>query len=298
MDIFLTGGSGFVGRALCRVLIGRGHSVKCLVRVGSEHRLLESPLIKPVPGDLLNSAQLAELIPGCGAVIQLVGIIREFPAKGITFNSVHRDTTISIVAACQKAGIKRYLHMSANGTRDHAHTAYHRTKWQAEETVRNSDLDWTIFRPSLIYGEEDQFITMISGLIRKLPLVPVIGDGSYRLQPVPVETIAAGFANALSRPKTIGKIYHCGGADCLSYDQLLDEVGRALGKPKVRKLHHPLALMEPLVELLQHLAIFPLTSGQLKMLLEGNCCDNTDWLEDLDLTETSIRKGFEYLKQQ
>ncbi len=298
MDIFITGASGFVGRALCRKLTEKGHHLCCLVRPGSEERLISSEQIRPLHADLFSREQLIPLLENVDAVIHLVGIIRQFPRRQITFERLHDQATATLVSAIRHAGVKRYLHMSANGSRANAHSAYHRTKWRAEETVRSSDLDWTIFRPSLIYGAEDQFITMISGLIRKLPLVPVMGDGEYRLQPVPVEQVAAGFAAALEQPQAIGKTYFCGGKDCLSYNQLLDLVATALGKKRVHKISQPLFLMRPLVALLQHIPLFPMTSDQLQMLLEGNCGDTTDWSADLGLEPAPFAQGLEYLKTE
>jgi NADH dehydrogenase len=296
MNIFLTGGSGFVGRALCRELIQRGYRLRCLVRSGSSERLPDSPLIEPVSGNLFSNEELTPLMEGADAVIHLVGIIREFPRRGITFERLHYQATATVVGAARQVGIQRFLHMSANGSRENAQTKYHRTKWRAEEEVRNSGLDWTIFRPSLIYGAEDQFINLIATMIRSLPLIPVIGDGEYRMQPVAVELIAKGFASALEERGATGKTYHCGGADCLSYNQLLDLVAAALGKKSIRKLHQPLALMRPLVGLLQHLPPFPITSDQLQMLLEGNCCDTSAWREELGLEPASLQEGLGYLK--
>lgn len=298
MDIFITGGSGFVGRALCRELIERGHHLRCLVRSGSEKRLISSSQLKPVPGEILSPEHLTPLIRDCDAVIHLVGIIREFPSRKITFERLHHQATAAVVTATRNAGVKRYLHMSANGTCKDAQSTYHRTKWLAEERVRCNDLDWTIFRPSLIYGAEDQFINMLVSLIQKLPLVPVIGDGEYRMQPVSVEQIACGFAASLEQSGSIGKIYHCGGKDCLSYNQLLDLVGCVLGKKQLRKIHQPLTLMRPVVALLQHLSIFPITSDQLQMLLDGNCCDPSEWAEDLNLPLHTLSSGLDYLKSK
>ncbi len=298
MDIFMTGGSGFVGRALCRQLVARGHKLRCLVRTGSEPRLTRSERIEAVTGELLDPEQLIPLIEGADAVIHLIGIIREFPSKKITFARLHHQATRSVVSATEGAGVKRFLHMSANGTRRNAQSDYHKSKWLAEEAVRQSTLNWTIFRPSLIYGPEDRFINLIASLIRKLPVVPVVGDGQYQMQPVPVSAIAQGFTSALDNNETFKKIYHCGGADCLSYNQLLELVGATLGKTRVRKLPQPLVLMRPLVALLQHLPSFPMTSDQLQMLLEGNCCDSTEWLHDLNLESASFQKGLAYLKTQ
>lgn len=295
MKLFITGGSGFVGRALCRELAARGHQLHCLIRPGSEKHLIQSPLVTAVTADLFAPDELEPLIKETDAVIHLVGIIREFPARQITFERLHHQATAAIVTATQQAGVKRYLHMSANGTAKEAQSAYHKTKWLAEKVVRQSALDWTIFRPSLIYGTEDQFISLLASLIQKLPLVPVIGTGEYQMQPVNVDVLVKGFAVAIKNSTAIGKTYHCGGQDCISYNQLLDLVGSALGKKQVRKLHQPLSLMRPLVSVLQHLSFFPITADQLQMLLAGNCCDTSEWCKDLDLKLTSLAQGLGYL---
>lgn len=294
MRIFITGGTGFVGRQICHQLCVAGHEIDALIRPGSEKKLAQHAQIKPLLLDLFSS-DLAEHLQNVDAIIHLVGIIREFPARGIRFKRLHQEATEAIITAAQKAGVQRYLHMSANGTRENAVSNYHRTKWRAEELVRASGLDWTIFRPSLIYGEEDQFINMLAGLLRRLPAIPVMGDGNYKLQPVPVEQVAAGFVSALSNPDSIGKIYHCGGADCISYNQLLDAVGAVIGKKSIHKIRQPLFLMRPAVALLQKLSFFPMTSDQLQMLIEGNCCDNRDWQTDLGLTPRPFKEGLSFL---
>jgi NADH dehydrogenase len=200
-----------------------------------------------------------------------------------------------VLSACQQAGIKRYLHMSANGTRKGAVSAYHQTKYLAEEEVRASSLDWTIFRPSLIYGRGDQFISMLVNMLTRLPALPVVGDGRYQMQPLPVEQVALSFVKALVLPQTMGKTYHCGGAECLSYNELLDHVAAALGKKPPCKIPQPLMIMRPLVSVFQHLPFFPLTSNQLQMLLEGNCCDTREWLTDFDFKPVPMAQGLQYL---
>lgn len=297
MRVFVTGATGFVGRALCAELVRSGHQVDCLARPGSEKRLADLPTITIKSADLFAPAELSRQMDGCDAVIHLVGIIREFPSRRITFSRLHHEATRSVVSACQQAGVKRYLHMSANGTRKDAVSAYHQTKYLAEEEVRASSLDWTIFRPSLIYGPGDQFITMLVKMLTQLPVMPVIGDGRYQMQPLPVEQVALSFTKALTLPQAIGKTYHCGGADCLSYNQLLDQVAAALGKKSPCKVPQPLMIMRPLVNIFQSLPFFPLTSNQLQMLLEGNCCDTREWLADFNLEAIAMAEGLRYLRQ-
>ena len=297
MKVFITGGSGFVGREIIHQLLAKHHEVRALVREADA--LGDFGDIEAVVGDITRSETLQGQLSGCDAVIHLVGIIREFPGRGITFKKLHPESTKNILDAAAKQGVKRYVQMSANGTREDGVTSYHQTKWEAEQLVRQSKLDWTIFRPSLIYGSDDQFVNMLAQLIKVLPVVPVMGDGQYQLQPVNVIDVATGFVRALGKADTVGKIYQCCGAQSFSYDQLLDLIAQALGQVAgVKKIHQPFWLMKPIVAVLQNVPLFPMTSDQLQMLLEGNICIDTSWQEDLCLElhdfSSSIRA---YLKR-
>ena len=296
MKVFVTGGSGFVGREIITELLNHGHSVRALVRNAKSLQLVDD--LETVVGDTTSHGTWCEKLAGCDAVIHLVGIIREFRSKNITFEKLHRQSTHNVVQAAENLGVKRFLQMSANGTRGDAVTRYHQTKWEAEELVRQSGLEWTIFRPSLIFGPQDQFVNMLARLIKLLPVVPVMGDGTYRLQPVCVNDVSVAFVDALIRPETVGKTYHCCGPEILSYDQLLDLIAEALGQVSgVRKFHQPLCLMKPLVGILESIPVFPLTSDQLTMLLEENTCNNNSWSDDFGLALTDLRTGIAaYLK--
>lgn len=297
MKVFVTGGSGFVGREIIQQLRAENHSVRALVRQADS--LEEFSDIETVVGDTTQPETLREQLSDCAAVIHLVGIIREFPGKGITFKKLHGESTTNILRAAEEQGVKRYIHMSANGTRQNAVTSYHQSKWEAEELVRQSKLDWTIFRPSLIFGPKDQFVNMLAQLIRTLPIVPVMGDGQYQLQPVSVMDIAQGFVTALNRPETVGKTYQCCGPQPFSYDQILDLIAQALGQVAgAWKIHQPLWLMKPLVATLQAFPLFPMTSDQLQMLLEGNICDDESWQKDLSVELHEFYSSIKsYLKQ-
>ena len=180
-----------------------------------------------------------------------------------------------------------------NGTRSDGEAQYHTTKWQAEEAVRASGLDWTIFQPSLIFGPGGEFVNMLADLIRKMPVVPVIGDGRYRMQPVAVEQVAESFVKALSMPETVGQTYQLGGAEAYPYDEILDLTGAAIGKEKLAKAHQPLFMVKPMVKMMEHMASFPLTSEQLTMLLEGNVCDPAEWAEAFAIDPVSYAAGIE-----
>lgn len=291
MKIFLTGASGFVGRDLLQRLVDQGYLVRCLVRRETAATLPQLAGVEVHIGDATDPESLNTSMRGCDAVINLIGIIREFPRQGITFERMHVATTGHLLEAARTEGVSRFLQMSANGTRADAVTDYHKTKWEAEEAVRHSGLDWTIFRPSLIYGPGDEFVNMLANMLRKLPIIPVMGHGRYRMQPVQVGSVTTSFVAALSREDSIGQTFLCGGPKPLSYNELLDQIGAALGKPKVCKLHHPLLLMRPVISVMEGFAAFPITLGQLQMLLEENICDPGPWEEFFGIEQDSFADG-------
>lgn len=275
LKVFIAGGTGFVGSHICRELLAGGHTIRLLVHSRSA---AESSGIEHFQGDARDPASCAEGAKGCGAVINLVGIIREFPGHGITFKRLHSEATANMLSAAKENGIRRYLHMSALGSRPGAVSGYHRSKYAAEELVMAAGLDHTIFRPSIIFGRGDAFVTMLEGYIRALGVVPVIGDGTYRLQPIAVTDVARCFSLALGMPETSGKSYNLCGRDRFSYLEMVDAIGMVLGKKHVLKVRSPLILMKLVTQLLEGFSFFPLTSDQITMLLEESICDGS-WQE-------------------
>lgn len=287
MIVFIAGGSGFVGGHLRRVLLSRGHRIRLLVH---RHSTGQEPGVEQVEGDVTRIESFLPHVAGCDAVINLVGIIREFPGRGITFERLHVEATRTMLEAAREGGVRRYLQMSSLGTRPDAVSPYHRTKFRAEELVRASALDWTIFRPSIIFGPKDAFVNQLAGYIRSYPAVPVIGDGSYLLQPIAADDVARCFADTLAMPETVGKTFELCGPDRLSYNDLLDTIGRVLGKSRVVKIRNPLSLMKMVVPLLQRFSSFPITMDQITMLTEGNVCDGS-WRETFRFEPVRFREG-------
>jgi NADH dehydrogenase len=291
LRVFVTGATGFVGRSVIQALQAEGHRVRCLVRHGSEPHLKGLGGIERVEGDVRLRQGLDADIARCDAVVHLVGIIREHAARGSTFETVHAQGTANVVQAASAAGVRRFLHMSALGTRATARSRYHQTKWAGEEAVRASGLSWTIFRPSIIYGRSDGFVSLLAGMIRRFPVVPVIGSGRQRLQPVPVEQVAEAFVRALRLPATEKQTYDVGGAEAFSFIELLDIIGAAVGRHRVRKLHVPAGLMRPLARIFHRLPGFPVTPDQLVMLEEDNACDPRPFLTAFGLRPAPLVAG-------
>ena len=217
--VFVTGAGGFVGTAVCEELSERGYAVNALVH----RRAVQATTggIKSIQGDLFDARALEEGMRGAVAVIHLVGIILEKRAQGITFHRMHVQGTKRVVDAAVGAGVRRYVHMSALGARPDAASEYHKTKYTAEEYVRASSLEWTIFRPSLIHGPKGEFMGMVNAWVRKKAppffAMPYFrgrrrGAGMPEIQPVYVKDVARAFVDATEKPKTIGEVYPVGGA--------------------------------------------------------------------------------------
>ncbi|GAM09733.1 NADH dehydrogenase [ubiquinone] 1 alpha subcomplex subunit 9, mitochondrial [Geobacter sp. OR-1] len=287
MKIFVAGGTGFVGTVLCETLRESGHSVRLLVHRRRDHG---PDGMEQVEGDAADLDSFCGSVAGCDAVINLIGIIREFAGRGVTFEKLHVEATRNMVAAAEKVGIRRYLQMSALGSRPNAVSQYHRTKWRAEELVRGSGLEWTIFRPSLIFGPGDAFVNMVADQIRKLPVVPVIGDGKYRLQPIFVKDVARCFVKALAMPETVGNAYELCGPDRLTYLELIDTIATAVGRSRPVKMKNPLLLMKLATALLEQFPIYPVTLDQIQMLIEESICDGS-WQETFGFTPTRFGEG-------
>lgn len=260
MNVLVTGATGFVGRHIVEQLAAEGHQVTSLSRTASGSG--------QVRGDVTSGAGLAEAIQGMDAVIHLVGIIRE--QGGRTFTDVHVQGTRSVLNAMNKAGVSRLIHMSALGAATEAASTYHQTKAQAEQLVEQSGLDWTILRPSLIFGIGDEFFgNVLRDLVRLPPVIPVVGTGAYPFRPVAIEDVSTAFSRALELPETSGRSLDLVGPREYTLRELLELVRSELGSRKPF-LNVPLPLMRLAATLFRLLPNPPITRDQLLMLLAGN----------------------------
>ena len=274
MRVLITGATGFVGRAVCEAVVREGHSVRRMAR-GSRSQSLEAQNdgMDWVRGSVLCPNDLRQGMQGCDAVIHLVGIIGEIGDQ--TFERVHLEGTRQVLEAALTSGVRRIVHMSALGTRPEAVSRYHQTKWAAEEAVRSSGLDWTVFRPSLIYGPGDGFVNLFAGMSRWSPVLPVIGRGTSLLQPVSVDCVARAFARALDSKAAVHQTYDLCGFDRLNLPQILQTLLQITRRRRVivripRALAwYPTAVLEWIFpRVLRRPA--PLSRDQILMLEEDN----------------------------
>lgn len=286
MHVYLTGATGFIGSYVLQALVRHGHTVRCLLRDPDAPLDAEGDGVDVVKGDVLRPSSLTGSMRGCDAVIHLVGIIEEKPSRGITYDAVHEGGTRHVVDEARVTGIDRFIHMSANGARPDGVSGYQSSKWAAEEHVRQAGFrHWTIFRPSLVFGDpgpdRPEFASrMARQLIEPFPVLPVFGDGTFPVQPISVEEVAEAFVQALADPAADQRTYCVAGKDTFTYREVLDVIARGLGIDPKPKLPQPLWLVRPLVRT----GLLPISSDQFEMLVEGNTCDPTAFYRDFDVT--------------
>lgn len=271
--ILVTGGTGFVGRHLVPKLVKEGEKVRCLVRSRAKAEALQQHGVEVALGDVTEPSSLKEAMRDIDTIIHLVAIIRE--GKGVTFDGVNVQGTRNAVRVAQESGVSRFMHMSALGAGPNPSYRYTYSKWQGEEAVRGSKLDFTIFRPSVIFGQSFGY-SFIDRMVQPLTMFPFIapvpGSGKARFQPIWVEDTVSCILQALMSAKA-SQTYELGGPEHLTYEEMLDAVMHALGIRQA-KAHIPMLLMRPAVAIMEKVMRDPLvTSVELAQLKIDNITD-------------------------
>ncbi|MFC0136253.1 NAD-dependent dehydratase [Massilia eurypsychrophila] len=275
MTVVVFGGTGFIGSHLVAQLSAAG--VRTLVptrRLVRARHLATLPMVEAIEADVgrADAAQLARLLHGADAAINLVGVLHSKPGTpyGPQFRRAHVELPAAIVAACAAAGVPRYLHMSALGADRDGPSMYQRSKADGEIAARGAaSVAATIFRPSVVFGPEDNFLNMFAKMQRWLPVVPLACAGA-EFQPVFVGDVAQAFVHALRDPKTRHQVYALGGPAIYTLAELVRLSGRWS--------HHE----RPIIELPNWLgrlqaAIFEMMPGTPLMTrdnLDSMKCDN------------------------
>jgi NADH dehydrogenase len=228
--VAVLGGSGFVGRHVCHALAAAGYRVRVATRdrERAKRQLIPLPTAEAVVADIHDPAQLADLLRGADAVINLVGVLHD--ARGNRgFEAAHAGLAQKVVTACRASGVARLAHMSSLRAGRDAPSAYLRSKGEAESIVRESGLAWTIFRPSVIFGREDSFLNLFAQALGILPVM-VLGSPGARFQPVFVEDVAAAFAKSLADMGSHGRSYDLCGPRVYTLRELVEFVAAATGR--------------------------------------------------------------------
>ncbi len=293
--ILVTGGTGYVGARLVRKLVEHGEDVRLLARdpVAAQKKFPRG--VAFAQGDVTVPETLPAALAGVETVIHLVAIIHERGDR--TFETVNYQGTVHIVDAEKSAGVRRHLQMSALGALPDPQFPYHDTKFRAEQYVQASGLDWTIFRPSLIFGPGDQFFSTLAGLA-KLPAPFVLPDGGVaKFQPVWLDDVVDAFLTALADPETIGKTYELGGPAVMSYKEMVAVLMEVTGRRRPM-LSLPAALLKPAAFTFDKLLPKPpVTPEQLKMLRLDNSSKHSATATLIGHAPKSLRDGLDYLNR-
>lgn len=287
--ILVTGGTGFVGKHLIKRMRKEGLPIRALVRNPVTARPLKDLGVEVAEGDVSDTASLGDAATGVERVVHLVGIIQEAP--GATFQGVHVAGTRNLLDAAQKAGVRHFLYQSALGARPGAASAYHRSKWEAEELVRASGMPYTILRPSLIYGPGDQFTIRLVDMIKHAPVLPVIGSGKSKVQPIFIDDVVTCLLRAVTSDRCFNKSYEIGGPEQLTYEEVTVAIAAAMNV-KRPVVHMPLLFLKTAASLMETvLSRPPVTRDQLIMLLEDTVCGMRDIRDVFGIEPMRFREG-------
>lgn len=275
--ILVTGANGFVGSHLVPALVDAGHRVIALVRddEGAERvirRLApgQRPSVEIRRGDVTRPGTLPAALAGVDAVVHLVALARDWDG-GASLRLVNTEGTRNVLKATMDAGARRFVHLGAMGVVDDPPLHYGSSKAKAMALVRDSGLDWTILKPSLLFGPRDGFFNLLAGLVRMSPgIVPVTGDGTARFQPLAIGDLARIVVRVVGDESTYGREYELGGPRIWTYREIMGEVLRGMGR---RRLLLPMPV--PLIRLVAGAAEmvrlpFPVATDQLRQLRFDN----------------------------
>lgn len=293
--VLVTGATGLVGRHLVPALLEAGFRVRCLVRDEEKARSLLGSEPELTHGDVCNPASLVEACRGSEAVIHLVAIIRE---KGeATFERINVQGTRNMVWAAEVTGCRRFIHMSALGARPDPAFRYAYSKWLGEEAVRKSNLAWTIFRPSVLYGRGFGFFDRLAQSLKFCPpLFAPVPLSRTRFQPLSADDLAHCVVLALKDPAYVGQIFELGGPEHLTYSQMLDTWLAAKGLFRI-KLPVPLTFMRLAVPLMERLLPDPpVTTVELKQMEVDNTTDPDTVEKHFGFKPKSLAQGLAELR--
>ena len=308
MKTAIFGATGFVGKYLLKALNENNHEIYALVRSGSEKRISNINNVNIITGDITNPTNLEQTIMNCSTVIYNVGIIRAFPSKGITYQKLHYEYAKHVIDKAKQYNIKHFILMSANGVKKDG-TGYQYTKYMAEQYLKESGLNYTIFRPSLIFGEphqDQEFCTQLRDTMIKLPIPAplffskgnLLNAGQFQMSPIHVLNVSDFFIKALGNEKHYMKTYQLGGLQSYNWKEIISNISIALKKNKWM-IPVPVEFIKLVAFLFDRFKFFPITRDQLTMLLEGNTCTSEQLFDEFEITPIKFcPKNLSYLRKK
>src|SRR5262245_42036764 len=303
--ILVTGAGGFVAGATVPALLQAGHRVVGLVHdpaaadpVRARFSIVGRDAVEIRVGDVTRPETLGPAFAGVDAVLHLAAIPRDRDG-GRSLRSVNTDGTANMLAAATTAGVRRFVHQGALGVVDDPALHYSSSKARAEALVRASGLDWTITKPSLLFGPGDGFFNIVADLVRVSPgIVPITGRGRSRFQPLAVDDLATVNVRVLADPGTVGRTFELGGPAFWTYREIVEEVLRAMGKRRLL-LPMPVPLIRLVAGTAERLRLpFPVATDQLRQLRFDNVTELTAVRDAFGFEPRSMSGALGYLRRR
>lgn len=299
ISTLVTGGAGFVGSNIVRQLRLGIETVRVLSRNPKQmDPARRSPGAEYVQGDIFDDAALRAAMKDCDALViasQFDNAPFEDPKRGLTYMRVDGEGTERQVAIAKEMGIKRIIYISGAGTREGRSEVWFQAKARAEKAVRESGANWTIFRPSWIYGPEDKSLNKFAMFARIGPMVPVIGTGKEKIQPVFVGDVAKAVAKSLNNAATYGQVFEIGGPEEMTMTQIVQTMLQVMEKKRLI-LPHPKPIMKFIAAFAKYAPGRPLTPDGIDFVTMEEKVNNEAILKILNMRLTPLNEGLrEYL---
>lgn len=261
------GGTGYLGRVVVDQCLKAGLRVRVAARTPTKALDPAREGIEPVTVDVRNPDAVRAAIAGADAVVNAVGLYVEHGGK--TFRDFHVDGASRVAAIAREHGVARLVHMSGIGVDATSRSNYVRSRTEGEAVVREAFPDAVLLRPSALFGPSSGLIKTLTTIVRKLPVIPMFGRGDTRLAPAHVDDAAQAIVQVLTQPDTPAPIYELGGADVLTWRQLLEKTAAREGRrPMLMPL--PFALWYGLADMARILPKPPLDDGPIALLRDDN----------------------------
>ncbi|HEX8252896.1 MAG TPA: NAD(P)H-binding protein [Thermoanaerobaculia bacterium] len=278
MKVLLTGATGFTGSHLLEQLVAEGIQPRCLVRRPEDAAAFRARGLDVAIGDIGHGQSMATALRGIDTLINVA--------------SIGFGSGPTLVEAAEEAGVRRAIFVSTTAIFTSLNAKTKSVRQVAEARIQNSTLQWTIIRPTMIYGTaRDRNMIRLVRFLQRWPVVPIAGNGEHLQQPVYVDDVARAVVLALRNDVSIGRAYNIAGRDPLTFNQVIDTVARLLGR-RIRKLHVPVAPIVKTLQLVERTRVrLPIKAEQILRLNENKAFDYSDAARDLGYAPLSFEEG-------
>jgi NADH dehydrogenase len=291
--ILVSGGTGFVGSAIVKELLRRGEQVAVLGRDEGKIRKKLGTSVEARAADVKDPASLLAAMQGIDVVVNAVqfpGAPMENKRKGLTYEDVDLKGTCNQVDAAKRAGVRRFVYLSGVGAAKDASKHWFRYKWEGEQYLAHSGLEWVVLRPTWVFGPEDPSLNRLLGFAKMLPFIPMFGSGKQDMQPVFIDDVGRVAADCALKPEAANTLFEIGGPERMSMNEVVKTALEVQGK-KRPLLHQPVFIGKTIGTLASILPSPPLTADSIDFITEPAIGDNSKLIAVLKPQLTTLKDG-------